>query len=361
MSLTVLSVAYPFAPVGPGSTGGAEQVLTMLDQALVAAGHRSIVIACDGSRTQGILRLIPRVQGQLTQSARASARALVASEIERTLHRRRVDVIHLHGVDFASYLPAADLPRIVTLHLPLSWYAAEDLRLRADTRFVCVSRSQRLLGTQHCPEAGGFDVVPNGIALAEYKPLPRQGGFALCLGRVCQEKGYDLALEAARLAAMPLYLAGEVHPYPEHQHYFSERIRPLLDRQRRFLGPVAGVRKRRLLAGAKCVVIPSLVPETSSLVAMEALASGTPVIAMAVGELVNLIDHGRTGFLVRSVEEMAECMRRVSELDRAAALQIARERFSHSTMTARYLELYQRCAAARQARVGTIPAGVQGP
>ena len=88
----------------------------------------------------------------------------------------------------------------------------------------------------------------------------------------CPEKGYHLALDAAHLAGMALLLAGEVFPYPEHQRYFHEEIGPRLDSTRRFIGPVGGQRKRGLLQRAQCLIVPSLVAETSSLVAMEALA-----------------------------------------------------------------------------------------
>src|SRR5262249_25501474 len=129
--------------------------------------------------------------------------------------------------------------------------------------------------------------------------------FVLSLGRICPEKGYHLALEAAIAARLPMILAGEIFRYEAHERYYAQEIAPRLNGVRKFIGPVGLARKRRLLSAARCLLVPSLVPETSSLVAMEALACGTPVIAFPSGALAEIVEHGRTGFLVKNETEMA--------------------------------------------------------
>ena len=119
---------------------------------------------------------------------------------------------------------------------------------------------------------------------------------------------------------------------------------PRLDRRRRYLGPVGFIRKRRLLAAARCLLVPSLVAETSSLVAMEAAACGTPVIAFRSGALPEVVEDGRTGFLVDDVDGMAEAIRRVDRIDPAACREAARRRFSNRRMAAAYLDRYQMLA-----------------
>ena len=166
------------------------------------------------------------------------------------------------------------------------------------------------------------------------------------LARVCPEKGHHLALEAAHAASVPLLIGGEIYPYPAHRDYYQSKVQPLLDSSRRFLGPIGWSRKRRLLAAARCVLIPSLAPETSSLVAMEAAAAGTPVIAFASGALAETVEHGRSGFLVNSVAEMAKAIGRADEIRAEDCRRIARVRFSREAMTKRYLALYHQLRGA---------------
>ena len=130
-------------------------------------------------------------------------------------------------------------------------------------------------------------------------------------------------------------------PYPEHHDYFHKLIAPRLGEDVHFIGPVGGERKKSLLAGAKCVLIPSLAPETSSLIAMEALANGTPVVAMRIGALPEIITDGETGFLVDSVEAMADAIRHIHLIERGRCRKEAERRFSAEKMISCYLHLYQ--------------------
>ena len=141
-----------------------------------------------------------------------------------------------------------------------------------------------------------------------------------------------------------MLLAGEVFPYAAHQSYFEVEIRPRLRLPHRWLGPASFPRKRRLLAAARCVLIPSLAPETSGLVAMEAAASGTPVIAFPAGALRDTVRHGTTGFLVNDTAEMAAAVRRTGEINPDTCRRVAREWFSLMAMTNAYLARYRELA-----------------
>ncbi len=351
MALTIVSVAYPLAPVGVDAVGGAEQVLALIDRALVQAGHRSIVIGCEGSVVAGELAVVPRRNGpltqftQLTDEVRQEAQSATRRVLEELLDRERPDVVHFHGIDFASYLPERCPPSIATLHLPPSWYPPEVFALPSrGVLLQCVSESQR----RACPAGAEIGaVIPNGVPLEDLAPSGRRTRRTLvALGRICPEKGFHHALEAARRADAPLLIAGQVFGYEAHERYFREEVVPRLDRWRRFIGPVSMERKRRLLAGARALLVPSLAPETSSLVAMEALACGTPVIAFRVGALPEIVEHGRTGFLVEDAREMAEAIGRLEELDPAECRRAAEQRFSASTMTGRYVALYEKWGQA---------------
>lgn len=342
--LTILSVAYPFAAVGPDAVGGAEQVLTQLDAALVGAGHRSIVVARAGSTASGTLIETPAAQAPITDAQRPPVWAAQRANVEAALASHRVDLIHMHGIDFHRYLPLTrDVPVLVTLHLPPSWYPPHVFaETPPNVHLQCVSDSQR----QACPPTPRLlPAIDNGVPVRALAIECRKRRFAVTLGRICPEKNLHVALDAGRRARMPVLLGGQVFPYESHERYFREEIAPRLDAQRRFIGAVPFRRKRRLLAAARCVLLPTLAPETSSLVAMEALACGTPVVAFPNGALPQIVEHGVTGFLVRDAAEMADAIEACGEIEPERCRAAARERFSVERMAAQYFDVYRRLAA----------------
>jgi glycosyltransferase involved in cell wall biosynthesis len=342
MRLTILNVAYVFAPVRPDTAGGAEQVLSALDHALMTAGHRSLVIACAGSNTAGELISADPLPAKFTDQLRRQAQRRHRDLIAEALRRSPVDVVHCHGYDFAEYLPPPGVPVLVTLHLPVDHYPPEALsESRPGRYFNCVSAAQR----QTFPaNAAMLPEILNGVPVSQLAARHAKRRFALAMGRVCPEKGFHLALDAAAAARMPLLLAGQVFPYADHERYFAEEIRPRLGPQSRFLGNLDFARKRRFLTAAHCLLMPSQIAETSSLVAMEAIACGTPVIAFPAGALCEIIEPGVTGFLVRDANEMAEAIAAVGSIDRERCRAIACRRFTLERMIASYFGFYHKLA-----------------
>jgi glycosyltransferase involved in cell wall biosynthesis len=340
MKRTVLSVAYPLTEVGPDAVGGSEQILTILDRTLTAAGHRSIVIAAEGSQITGKLIASPPPNGRLDDSVREWARSVHRGLIQKALSRYSVDLVHMHSLDFHNYVPPSGVPVLATLHLPPDWYPGGVFRLRRrDFRMNCVSWSQH----RCCPRSPHLlEPIPNGVDVDRLGSKAEKRNFALALGRICPEKGFHLALDAAHRAGIELLLAGQVFPIESHVQYFKKEIQPRLDKKRRYLGPLRFGRKRRLLAQARCLVIPSLVAETSSLVAMESLACGTPVVAFRSGALPEIIEHGRTGFVVADVRSMGRALLKAGQLDPDNCRAAAEARFSAHSMAEKYLRLYER-------------------
>ena len=348
MSLGVLNVAYPFAPVGARGVGGAEQILTDLDRSLVRQGHRSFVVACERSETVGELFPI-RVPTDrvLDEEKQRSIRFAVQKAIDQSIATQGIDLVHMHGIDFYCYEIPADVPVLVTLHLPIAWYPSGIWwRLKDRARFCCVSNSQKA----SCPPAiAHCEVIENGVDLPDFDPAHRKEEFALVLGRVCPEKNAHIALEAGNLSGTPVLIGGHVYPYLEHVNYFQNCVEPLIQASRhpakhRFLGVLEPEHRLQLLRRAKCLLHPTLAPETSSLVAMEALAAGTPVIAYPSGELASIVENGVTGFLVQSAEEMAQAIRMAPRISPHTCRERALERFSKQRMVDRYMDLYRKLA-----------------
>lgn len=339
---TVLSVAYPFAPVGPDSIGGAEQILTMLDQALASAGWKSVVVGQTGSQVQDILIELP-VFAHLQSP---SAYKAIQDVIVRTIREQPIDLVHAHGFDFDRYIPSLDLPLVVTIHLPPEWYSPAAWS-NGGSRIVRVAVSYSQARRFPYPSLV-TRTIENGISLETCAPSQIRGEFLLAFGRICPEKGFHLAIEAAIRANSELILGGAVFPYKAHRKYFDNEIAPRLDSKRRFARPLTYESKYRLLSTARALLIPSIAPETSSLVAMEALACGTPVVAFASGALPEIITHAKTGFIVEDVVQMADAINRVESIDRDYCRQEALRRFSSTRMTAEYMALYEQVLSAQR-------------
>jgi glycosyltransferase involved in cell wall biosynthesis len=353
---TVLNIAYPFAPVGPNLVGGAEQILWDLDQALVIAGDRSLVVACEGSQPAGRLFAVPLPHREtLDQADLEGCREQFHTAVTEALTREAVDIIHVHSMDLYEYEFPLDIPLLITLHLPIAWYSQKGIgRYRDRAQFAYVSQSQRRAGL---PIFGDAEVIENGVDIRPFE-MGKKSDYALVMGRICPEKNAHSALEAGTKADVRVIIGGQVYPYRTHQRYFEEKIEPQLQKSDRsskhqFAGPLTPEQRQRMLAEAKCLLHPTLAPETSSLVAMEALAAGTPVIAYRSGALPEIVEDGVTGFLVNCVDEMAEAIGKVDTISPEACHAAAVRRFSKQRMVERYFDLYRkilqegsRCSAA---------------
>jgi glycosyltransferase involved in cell wall biosynthesis len=219
-----------------------------------------------------------------------------------------------------------------------------------------VSRSQAN-GFSNIPRVLG--VVPNGIALdgfigaEEELAVPRSG--LLWLGRICEEKAPHIALDIANRAGLAITLAGQVYPFSYHQQYFEREISQRLQRMANgyWVESPSFTEKVRLLKTAEALLITSQVDETSSLVAMEAAACGTPVIALDRGALPEVVRNGVTGFVVNNVLEAAEAIGAIGRISREACWKHAQQNFSSHRMAERYAEMYEAllCSGSTRAKV----------
>ncbi len=295
----------------------------------------SLLIASEGSEVAGRLWPTPAASDNITESERSEAQRQHKRTIETVLASERVDVIHFHGLDFGAYVPDTNSPKVATLHLPLPWYQAGSLEGR-DVHLVAVSDSQAASAT-----AVAIDrVVRNGIDTSKHVPSNVERSSLLWLGRVCPEKGTHLAIQVARQLDLPLIVAGPVHPFAFHRNYFETEVRPLLDSRRIYVGPVRLEEKARLLGSARALLIPSLAAETSSLVAMEAASSGTPVVAFRSGALPEVVQHELTGFIVDDAQGMADAAMRSDAIQTSICREYALQNFSFERMVDGYIKLY---------------------
>jgi glycosyltransferase involved in cell wall biosynthesis len=336
---TVINVAYPFAPVNDATPGGAEQIIYSIDNELSVRNFFSIIIAQEGSQIKGELISVPKINGLIDSEKKKNIHLMVKKLIEYAINKYRPDLIHFHGLDFFNYLPDTKIRSLVTLHLPITLYNI-DLLNACTAHYVCVSLSQRsqCLGIKRLLT----QIVPNGVFIPSAIHRKENPKFAFSLGRICPEKGYHLAIDAAKKACVPLIIAGEVFNYTDHIKYYNAELEPRLDSiNYRFIGKIGSLQKTYLYSNASCVLIPSQIEETSSLVAMEAFAHGAPVIAFKKGALTEIIQDGFNGFLVNSVDEMAEAIRKIRVISAENCFKTANEKYDRRFMINKYIEIYE--------------------
>ncbi|HUO60437.1 MAG TPA: glycosyltransferase [Candidatus Acidoferrales bacterium] len=332
-------MSYPLQSVSEDSAGGAEQVLWTLEREAARNGYRTTVAACGGSHVAGELldtgAAVEAVDVFETREAEHSARVL------QRCKERRFSLIHDHSGHFFRYAAEIDTPMLVTLHLPRSFYPADTFNnLAPNVYFNCVSERQ-LDAFRDLPRM--LPPVRNGIALDLFRPgsLPRR--HLLWLGRICPEKAPHIALDVAARMDIPLVLAGQVYPFSYHQQYFRREIRPRLAKNpiSCFIDTPSLDEKLRVLQRARALLITSEAAETSSLVALEAMACGTPVIAYGNGALPEIIRNGETGFVVHTVREMCNAIDAVDEIRSEACRKYVEQNCSAEKMASEYFERYR--------------------
>jgi glycosyltransferase involved in cell wall biosynthesis len=257
------------------------------------------------------------------------------------------DVIHDHD-GLASRAMGALVHRVIgtpvvaTLHGPAEPITQRALNsLRGDLKYIAISDYQRL----GFPDLDFVGTIPNAIDV-EHMPFSlAKDDYLLFIGRMTPDKGAHTAIDIAHRLGRRLIMAGKVNEGPEHD-YFAAEVEPHLSDKIHFRGEVDHETKVRLYEHARCTLFPIQWPEPFGLVMIEALACGTPVIALRQGSVPEVIEHGRTGFIVDTADEMAEAFARIDEIDPAECRRAVEERFSSKAFVAAHEEAYARLLSA---------------
>lgn len=278
--------------------GGTQRVVVWLSQALVALGHDVTLLAARGSKVPGVRVVEVDAKDVLTPGF----------DVRRYVDRP-VDVMHYHHL--VAHPP--NVPFVATLHGNLGAGAV------APPYVICLSEN-------HARRCGTASYVYNGINLDEYEFRTHKSDFDLFLARLHSAKGWRVAVRAAKLGHVRLVVAGG--------------WRPSFSRWVRFAGKVGGPEKRELLAGARCLWMPAQWEEPFGLNVVEALASGTPVIATPRGALAEIIGE-EGGAVGETLEELLAIRRRIGDFDARACRLRAERYFTHLRMARDYVRMYQ--------------------
>ncbi|MDZ4248268.1 MAG: glycosyltransferase family 4 protein [Patescibacteria group bacterium] len=329
-----------------------------------ARGHDVTLFAAEGTRTKAKLvtnGMLPLTETSLSSLIKEQPTGFTAREPERStafyaqtmiseLYRRHLarpfDLIHHHQVMRPiHYAKLTKTPHLFTVHdpvTPLSKWLYGFYAKTKNVNFVALSRNQR----QCAPKLPWATTIHNGVDVKEYPFKETPKDFLMFAGRITAEKGPHRAIIAAKQAKAPLKIFG---PYggqgTDNQDFWEEEIAPRLSAKVTFEGFRERLSLIREYAKARAVLMPITWEEPFGLVAIEAMACGTPVIAFKRGALPEIVVHGKTGFLVNSVDEMARAIKRIDQIDRAACRRHVEQHFSIERMVDRYERAYYALAA----------------
>ncbi|HEV7561951.1 MAG TPA: glycosyltransferase family 4 protein [Solirubrobacterales bacterium] len=336
----------PWIPVPPPGYGGIESVLDLLCRALVRRGNDVTLFAAPGSRSAATV-VTPLGQAHPEEIENALHEADHVARVFELVEagepgRRPYDVLHDNcGFATVAMGDRIEVPVVHTLHGPLedpcahAFYDHHGHKVMA----VALSRAQARAAPAGLPVEA---VIPNPIDVSAWPLVGEKDDYLLWIGRMTAGKGPQRALDVARLCDAELVLAGPVQPGQEE--FFETEVEPHLHSAGvSYVGEVGGQRKRDLFSRARALLMPIRWPEPFGMVMVEALATGTPVIAFPEGSAPEIVEDGRSGFLVDDEEEMAAAATRLAEIDPWRCRESA-ERFDSDRVAAQYEEVYRNAA-----------------
>jgi glycosyltransferase involved in cell wall biosynthesis len=349
--MRIAQVAPMYEAVPPHLYGGTERVVSYLSEELVRRGHEVTLFASGDSRTSA--RLSPSIDRSMRerfslQEMQELAIPLHLAMLGEVFQRAaEFDVLHCH-VDFYPFAFEAfvSTPIVSTLHGRLDLrYLPPIFQKFPRANVVSISYHQRAPLAVVRPHWVG--TVYNAIPVDTFPFSEKPGDYLLFLGRIAPEKRVDSAVEIARRTGIKLKVAAKVDVFD--REYYEREIKHLFDDPLvEYLGEVNEQEKRELLAGAYGLAFPIDWPEPFGMVMIEALACGTPVLAMNRGSVPEVLRHGVSGLIGNSVDELVALAPRLGELDRRACRREAARRFSSRVMANGYEQVYQRVIAERQ-------------
>jgi glycosyltransferase involved in cell wall biosynthesis len=329
-------IAPPWLPVPPRAYGGIEAVIDRLARGLVDAGH-GVLLAAPANSTCPV----PRVAGTEEASEEGPLCAETNTELRHVIRSYQamsdVDVIHDHTASGPLlHRRNRSTPVVTTLHGPFDAKLSAIYGAFRDVSVIAISRHQATtaLGV---PVAR---VIHHGIDVAAVPEGTGDGGYACFLGRMSPEKGPREAALIARAAGVPLRMAAKLRE-PAERDYFDTAVKPLLSSEVEYVGELGCEDKLKLLGGSFALLNPLRWAEPFGLVMIEALATGTPVVATPEGSAPEIIDDGVTGYLRRGRSALASALLDAAELDRRACRAQAQLRFDADVMIRKHLDLYE--------------------
>jgi glycosyltransferase involved in cell wall biosynthesis len=339
--LRIAMVVPPWYELPPSGYGGLERVCAALVDALAERGHE-VTLFGGGTHTGTAARFVGTVNElQFHRLGQSMPELVHIARVDQMINEGTFDVVHDHTMIGLLAAPNRKVPTVATVHGSPTGEIGDYLRcVDRSVALVAISSSQRRLGY-------GLPWTPtihNGMAdIGDCKREPAVGPV-LWLARFNADKGPDLAIQACREAGLPLVLAGKCTE-PNERKYFDEVIQPMLHDGVELAVNPDGERCRELLFAARCLLLPLRWEEPFGMVMIEAMATGTPVVALGRGSVPEVVRHGETGLVCDDPTELPDALREVVSIDPEVCADHVRNTFSAEVMARRYEDVYRRWAA----------------
>ena len=352
-ALRIAMLAPPWIAVPPPGYGGVESVVSTLTEALVARGHLVTLFCAPGSRSSAdvVTMLDEHHPDEIERSLHEVDHvARVFEEVDMRPPGRRFDVVHDHcGFTGLAMADRLETPLVHTMHGQFTPSTAAFYE-RHGRKGTLVGISQAQLDSPAAPFGlRAVEVIPNPIDVRSWPLQADKEDYVLWVGRMNPDKGPHRAIRAAREAGIRLVLAGIVQP--GQRAFFEREVAPHVDDDRvSFVGEVCGAPKRALFAGARALLVPIRWEEPFGMVMVEALASGTPVIAFPEGAARELVVEGKTGFLVEDETAMAAAIDQVRSIDPSACRDWVIARCDVDAVALEYERIYMAAARSNATR-----------
>ena len=338
--MRIAQLAQVCVPVPPTKYGGTELAISLLTEELVRRGHEVTLFAAGDSQTSAKLHYSFKKTTGIEKDTPIAELASVSEAFRYIKNDGGFDIIHNHagwwGIALAQY---AQIPAVTTMHndyLPLD--TPEFEYFKDSCYYVAISENQKRLNAG----LNFAGVVYNAIDTGHYQVEKEKKGYLLFLGNMRKEKGADTAVKIARDLNEKLILSSKIDKGPQ-QDFFEAEVKPYVDdKQIIYYPPVDQKTKQVLFTQAKCFLFPIDWEEPFGLVMLEAMASGTPVVAYKRGSVPEIIRDGKTGFVVESYEEFLAAVKKIGCISPDDCRAHVEKYFSVKIMTDNYLAVYEK-------------------
>jgi glycosyltransferase involved in cell wall biosynthesis len=333
--LRIALIAAPFIAVPPADYGGTELFVGHLAEGLTRNGIE-VVVYTNGEATVNAERrwMYERSQWPIKPSEQTWVKELnhVAWAVQDAA--KDCDIIHVQSAQTIAFSRFVNRPMVLTLHGPHEPNLSEYYAQYPDVHYVCISDAQKQ--SESMPK---MRTIHHGIDVSLYRLVEQKQRYLSFIGRIAPLKGTHHAIDVAKRTGIPLKIAGDIQP--ANRQYFEKKIQPEIDGQLvQYIGLADLQAKNELLGNSMAMLFPIQWNEPFGLVMVEAMACGTPVLAMPGGSVPEVVQDGVSGYICRSVRSMAK---RVGDLNfkPSAVRSYVAENFSVERMTRDYLALYE--------------------